>query len=669
MAKDAFTPPHQPKPRLTLGPVADLEPHLPAEWWRELFDSMAARGDGETPDADQSTSAEVDAIIETARLDKNAAVLDLCCGQGRHALELARRGFAHVTGVDRSSYLIRMARKRAKKLSRAVAFKEGDPRAVHVAVGSQDAVCLMGNAFGYFDRDEDDLMVLKAVKMALKPGGTLVLDIVDGAWMRDHFETRSWEWIDQNQFVCRERGISADGERLISREVVTHAERGVIADQLYAERLYTRGAIAQLLETAGFRNIKFHKPAGGEAGAATQRFLITCAAPKVARTQAPDARRPLNVAVVLGDPDLPDAVRPDGRFGPADLDAVKQLKDALGRLEGYDFTYLDAHHTLVDDLRASGCDLVLNLCDEGFSNDAFKTAHIPALLDVLDIPYTGSGPACLGSCFDKALVRAVALGHAIAVPLETYVRPGDRLATLPSVFPALLKPASGNASVGITRDAVVHDAPGLLAYLNHLHDILPGRPVLVQEFLDGPEYSVALLGNPGGGLEALPVLEVDYDRLDPALPRILGYEAKWLQDTPYWSQIDYDETDLNPDVQRALIQTAMQMFEALGCRDYARFDFRADRTGVIKLLEVNPNPSWAIDGKLVMMAGFAGMSYPELLGKILEVAWARQRREETRRETAQAWSRSGRPNTLGVGRDAPTKVVEPMRIHQYRYSL
>jgi D-alanine-D-alanine ligase len=242
------------------------------------------------------------------------------------------------------------------------------------------------------------------------------------------------------------------------------------------------------------------------------------------------------------------------------------------------------------------------------------------MLDVLGLPYTGAGPAALAACYDKGLVRAVAQSLDVPVPLETYVRPGDQGATLPSVFPAILKPNYGDASEGITKDAVVTDTKGLLDYLDRLRVAFPRRPILVQEYLTGAEYSVSIIGNPDQGLRGLPVLEVDYSRLDPALPRILGYESKWEPDSPYWTQIRYHEANLPEFTQSQLVEHAARLFERLGCRDYARFDFRADAKGEIKLLEVNPNPGWCWDGKLALMAGFAGMRYCDLLKQILQSA-------------------------------------------------
>ena len=175
-------------------------------------------------------------------------------------------------------------------------------------------------------------------------------------------------------------------------------------------------------------------------------------------------------------------------------------------------------------MRELSTDLVFNLCDEGWNNDPFKELHVPALLEVLGVGYTGAGPSALAACYDKGLVRAVAQGLDVPVPLESYVRPGDQGATLPSVFPALLKPNQGDSSQGITKDFVVTNEKALLDYLDRLRAEFPKRGVLVQEFLTGAEYSVQLIGNPDQGLRALPILEVDYSKLDEKLPKILGYE-------------------------------------------------------------------------------------------------------------------------------------------------
>ena len=632
----------------TVGPIPDLERHLPTEWWRTLFNSIYLKTDGDVVENERNTVREVDLLVRAAGLEPNDRILDLCCGQGRHCLELARRGFKNVTGMDRSRYLIRLARKRAKHEGLAISFHEGDARRFRFTEDSFHCVALMGNSFGYFDREEDDIAVLLSSQRVLRTGGTLAMDLADGEWLRTNFEKRSWEWIDQNHFVCRERSLAADGKRLVSREVVVHAEKGVIADQFYAERLYAKGEIAAMLERSGFQNVRVHEATITDSdrkqdlGMMAHRMFLTAVAPR--RTVAPKKKGPAfpKVTVVMGDPRLPDPVKRDGHFNPEDLDTVLKLKEALAELPGYEFTFLDNHAALVAELRADPPQLVLNLCDEGYNNDAFMELHVPAILEMLKIPYTGAGPTCLGLCYNKSLVRAIAASLDVPVPLETFYDPADQAATLPSTFPALVKPNFGDSSIGITQNAVVRSPEQLLSYLEELRHELPGRSVLIQEFLAGPEYSVGVVGNPGLSYRILPALEVDYSGLDPTLPPILGYESKWVPDSPYWTQIRYHQARIDEDTKRKLYDYSHRLFERLDCRDYARFDYRTDDDGEIKLLEVNPNPGWCWDGKLNFMATYAGLRYAELLELILEAA-------QERTSSKPAAPALERPSLVGAG--------------------
>ncbi|MCB9681311.1 MAG: methyltransferase domain-containing protein [Alphaproteobacteria bacterium] len=614
-------------PRSTLGPVSDLERHLPADWWRDLFDALYLETDGDVVEDAAITRQEVDVFEQAAGLSPDDRILDLCCGQGRHTLELARRGYRALTGLDRSRYLVRLARRRARGANLDVRFREGDARRVAALRTRFDAVLVLGNSFGYFEKPEEDHAVLVAIRQALAPGGTVLLDLADGTWLQDHFEKRSWEWIDANRFVCRERSLAADGERLISREVVVDAEKGVIADQFYAERLYTEARIRGSLTAAGFHDITVHgqlatsSSRNQDLGMMAHRIVVTARTP-ASRAEPPGPALP-PITVLLGDPKLPDPVKLEGKFNADDLDTVRRMKAALASIPGLKVDYLDDHGELLSRLRRDPPAFVLNLLDEGFANDPHKELHVPALLELLGIPTTGAGPTCLGLCYDKSLVRAIAASLDIAVPHETYVGAEDHAGTLPTVFPALLKPALGDSSVGITEAGVVHSPEQAVEAMQRLRAAFPEIPILVQEYLTGAEFTVGLVGNPGMGLRALPILEVDYSELPPELPRILSYASKWELDSPYVTAIHYRETEASDEVQRTLVDASMRLFERLGCRDYARFDFRADADGVVKLLEVNPNPGWCWDGKMAMMVEQEGGTYADLLRAILEAGWTR----------------------------------------------
>ncbi|MDB2415026.1 methyltransferase domain-containing protein [Rickettsiales bacterium] len=611
-------------PGRTLGPVSDLERHLPSEWWKSLFNSLYLKTDGDVVENNDNTHRDVDTLIQTLDLKKDDRIVDLCCGQGRHSLELAKRGFTNVTGVDRSRYLVRLARKRAASLNLPVQFSEGDARKFRIGENSQDVIYLMGNSFGYFEREEDDVEVLEAVKKVLISQGRIALDITDGAWMRKSFEPRSWEWIDQDHFVCRERSLSSDNKRIISREVIVHAEKGVIADQFYAERLYDESQIKELLERVSFTNIALHNnietlsTRNHDLGMMANRLFVTATAPKKQLIKK-KKHNDRNVTVLLGDPRLADTIKKGGTFNAEDLETVDRLKNTLENIEGYHFNYIDNHASFMRRLQPNQKTFILNFCDEGYQNDAFKELHVPALLEMLNIPYSGAAPSCLGLCYNKSIIRALAMSLDISVPEETYYDPSDQAASIPSIFPAILKPNYGDSSIGITKDAVVNNAEELISYLDILREKLPNTPVLIQEFLNGAEYSVGVIGNQGN-YTILPVLEVDYSKLPKNLPQILGYESKWLPESQYWNDITYKQANLDLETERKLVDASTKLFERTGCRDYARFDFRASKNGQIKLLEVNPNPGWCWDGKLNLMAEFAGYSYQELLQLILKSA-------------------------------------------------
>ena len=613
----------------TLGPISDLERHLPTDWWQTLFNSLYLKTDGDVVENNHNTKNDVDLLIESTGLLPDDNILDLCCGQGRHCIELASRGFNHITGIDRSRYLIRLAKRRAKAQGMHISFHEGDARKFRFQEDSFQCVAVMGNSFGYFEREEDDVAVLESIKRVLKSGGILAMDLVNGDWMSENFEHRSWEWIDSSHFVCRERSLAADNCRLISREVIVDSEKGVIADQFYAERLYNRARIIKLLRDVGFMNIRIHSEHTSESdrnqdlGMMANRFFLTAVAPhkiRKARSKGPLFK---NVTVLLGDPSLPDTVKLNGQFNQEDFETINSLKTALNQLDGYTFNYMDNHASMLNQLRCNPPQFVLNLCDEGFNNDAFMELHVPAMLETFQIPYTGAGPAALGFCYNKSLIRAIASSLEIPVPLETYFSTDDNAATIPSVFPALVKPNFGDSSIGITRDAVVHNSEQLVGYINSLKENLPDRPLLIEEYLTGKEYTVGVIGNPGLSYKILPPLEFDFSGLPEGLPHILGYESKWEPESPYWDTIRYKKAQLDDQQQAVLFDHVNLLFERCGCRDYARFDFRADSEGQIKLLEVNPNPGWCWDGKLNIMASLAGISYSELLGMIIEAAQER----------------------------------------------
>jgi len=612
-----------------LGPVVDLEEYVKKDWWKRIFNAFYLKTDGDVVEDQKITEFEIDFFSKVIGFHKDHQILDLCCGQGRHSLELADRGFKNIYGLDRSRYLIQKAKSNAKKCGVICKFREGDARKLPYNPDTFDVVMILGNSFGYFESMNDDLLVLKEVFRVLKPWGKILIDITDGEYLREHFQSRSWEWIDKNYFVCRERSLSIDKQKLISREVINHVNKGVLVDQFYSERLYSNRSISELLEKGGFSDIEFHGSITPESqrsqdlGMMEKRIIVSAIVKKewtVIKKKEKTIKR--NITVIFGDPNKPDLLKPLNKFDDDDFYTINQLKTALNQLNDYNFSYLDNHNTLIQDLQNLNrkIDVVFNLCDEGYYNEARKELHIPALLDILKIPYTGSGPQCLAFCYDKSLVRGIAKELGAPVPEAIFIKPGDKIIDLSLYFPAIVKPNFGDSSFGITQRSVVENGEELLTVISEIREKFGyDKPVLVEQFLTGKDLTVGIIGNSPDDFIILPIIEEDYSDLPPELPKICGYEAKWLQDSPYWN-IKSIPANLPQDTIDIIEHCSLKLFERLECQDYARFDWRLDNQGNPKLLEVNPNPGWCWDGHLAKMCNFANISYKEMLVKILEVA-------------------------------------------------
>ncbi len=615
-----------------LGPVTNLEEYVNPSWWRNIFNPLYLKTDGDVVEDKRITNEEVDQFISALKISPEDKILDLCCGQGRHSLELSRRGFKFIEALDRSHYLIQRAKKLALKEGLDVRFKEGDARKLPYAPDNFDVVLILGNSFGYFETIEDDLRVLKQVFRVLKPWGKLLIDVADGVYLRKNFQPRSWEWIDKKLFVCRERSLSLDEQRLISREVITNVEKGVIADQFYAERLYSKESLSHILKSAGFDDVIFHceftpdSERNQDLGMMERRLIVSTV---VRKEWTSLKKRPKgeikNIVVILGDPSKPDFLKPLAVFDDDDFYTIDQLKGALREIKDCHFVYLDNHATLIQDLMKlkDKNDLVFNLCDEGYYNNARNELHIPSLLEVLGFSYSGSGPQNLAFCYDKSLVRGIAKEMGILVPEAFFIKPEDSAFELPVAFPVIVKPNFGDSSFGITQRCVANNVKELVNAISEIREKFGyDKPILVEEFLTGKDLSVGIIGNPPEDYTVLPIIEEDYSALPDGLPKICGYEAKWLPDSPYWN-IKSIPAELPEDTKRFITECCSKLFERLECRDYCRLDWRLDSGGSPRLLEVNPNPGWCWDGHLAKMAKLAMMSYTEMLEAILRAAGLR----------------------------------------------
>jgi D-alanine-D-alanine ligase len=629
--------------RSASGPLLDPEGQAFPEWSPAPARAAPAEAFRDLTDDAAAATRDIELLLREVPLEPADKILVLDCGAGRHVLELARRGFQTVGGIEATSALVRQARSRARQAGFKIDFQTGDIASLSTPAAEWDAVLWLGDRLGRFETAEQLQAYLEQAGRLLRAGGTLILDLVERDWVRQHFEPRAWDWIDQQQVVCREQSLSPDGERLLCRQLILHTKKGVLADQFQSTRLYTADQVLTLLERSGFSTAYSHGglpasdsapadagvalsaaagPTARDVRSAPHRILISACPLRDGVASAPCRPRFPEVAVLLGDAFLPDETKRGGVFNPDDVELVDRLKAALLQLKEYRFRFFERHETMIQQLRLEPPQFVLNLCDEGYRNLPTMELHVPALLEMLGIPYSGAGPACLALCYDKHVTSAVAVNLGIPVPSEVYCPGDDFSRSVEAVFPAIVKPNCGDGSFAITQESVVHSQAELQAYLEKFRQRWPGRSVVIQELLTGPEYTIALLGNPGAPMHVLPIVESDFSGLDPQLPKICGFESKDVLEGPYSMQIEYPEAQLDPATRNCLIDYSERLFARLGCRDYARFDFRLDAKGAIKLLDANPNPGY---NYLSYMAEFEGMDYASVMRIIIQAAQNRTR--------------------------------------------
>ena len=261
-------------------------------------------------------------------------------------------------------------------------------------------------------------------------------------------------------------------------------------------------------------------------------------------------------------------------------------------------------------------DIVFNLC-EGFEGDVEAEAYIPALLDLLHIPYTGSNSFTLALCLDKVRTKQILKVNHILTPrfqlfLDSYEPLNKDLS-----FPFIVKPVHEDASIGITIDSVVENIDELRTQIQYILDNYH-QPALVEEFIDGREINVAIIGN-DSKLEVLPLSEIFFD-VDPSIPRIVDYNSKWVENSYMFNRIKgVSPAEIDDILYKKLHTIAKHAYQITGCRDYARIDFRI-RDNEIYVLEVNPNPGINSDSGFFRCAIASGMNYEQLINKILSTA-------------------------------------------------
>ncbi len=227
------------------------------DWWKEVFDEIYLITDARSVCNKKITSREVDFLEKTLKLKKKDRILDLCGGNGRHSFELAKRGYRNLVLLDYSKFLVNLGRKEASKEKLKIKFYRRDARSTGLEDRYYDVIAMMGNSFGYFLTEKENLKILKEAKRILKEGGKLLLDIIDGKCLRKNFKRFSWHNANNDISVLRKREI--DKKFVRSKELVFFKEKRLIRNNSYCETIYDENEITKLLKKAGFTRIKVMK--------------------------------------------------------------------------------------------------------------------------------------------------------------------------------------------------------------------------------------------------------------------------------------------------------------------------------------------------------------------------------------------------------------------------
>jgi len=268
-----------------------------------------------------------------------------------------------------------------------------------------------------------------------------------------------------------------------------------------------------------------------------------------------------------------------------------------------------------ESLKGLETDLVFNLF-EGFDYCAETEATVANFLSELGFTYTGCPGSTLSLGLDKVKTKTRLASIGIDMPRYQLLDP-----TTTSLFhlnyPCIVKPCAEDGSNGISEESVVHDPDSLEKQVTKIIKRF-GRRALVEEFIDGREFNITVLGT--NEPTALPISEIVYS-LPPETPKILSFSAKWDPQSIYFEHTKaVCPAEIDTELQKRITQTAIIAFKLLGSCGYARVDFRLDTEEQLKVIEVNPNPDISPDAGAALQAGAAGMTYNQFIEQIVQLA-------------------------------------------------
>jgi len=326
------------------------------------------------------------------------------------------------------------------------------------------------------------------------------------------------------------------------------------------------------------------------------------------------------ITIVYNDP---EKIEPK----PQNLDlSIIEVKNEIEFVEnslrkaGFKVNVLPVYNArrFINDILNLKTDLIYNFC-EMVELESQEEVFAAGLFELVKVPYTGAPPMTLGLCLDKAKTKIILSHYGIpTAKFDLFNESIDGCKKINLQFPVIVKPVREDASAGINEKSVVYDRKELEERVEYIIKMFK-QPALVEEFIDGREVNVAILGN--NPPVVLPISEIDFSHLPSHLPKIVSYEAKWIPNTDYYEKtIPICPAPLEPELERKIKDIALSCYKIMGCRDYARVDMRIDKEGNPYVLEVNPNPDLSRNAGFMRSASVYGLTPEETIVKIAEIA-------------------------------------------------
>ena len=311
----------------------------------------------------------------------------------------------------------------------------------------------------------------------------------------------------------------------------------------------------------------------------------------------------------------------------------EEIFEALEKLGHEPFYHvLDGRTPSLHAVAKCGADLIFNLT-ESYGGDDTKDMNIAAYLDLLGIPYTGSGPHAQFLAQDKAIAKKMFGFSGIKTPFFATSYRGRIEHAHDVAFPLIVKPLSEDGSIGIDAGAVVDSVKELMERMEYIQEEFDS-PALIEEYIEGREIYAAILGSYEQAF-TLPLVELDLSKLPKDLPRIASYDVKFEKNTEAYKLTKSSVAeDLDEETVTRLCDTALAAYRAVKLRDYGRIDMRLTPKGDVYVIEANPNPWLSSKQEFAMAAKASGRSYSQLIGEIVDMAILRHvNRNKTEEKT------------------------------------